>query len=162
MPIRVVQCTRDCEPLSLWAETPVSSFALLPSVFCIGPPPLPQSLVGGGGGVYASPALSLDGATLYAGTYDKQLVALATDSGARVWSTALTGSVLGSPVADRDGLLFVASYSDGRVVAVHSRDGGVLWSHAAGGRVRSSLALGANGWLYFGSYDGLVTALGRR
>ena len=111
-----------------------------------------------GTGYYASPALSSDGATLYAMKTNGFLYAINTADGSAKWSEplTLTGDGTGSSLSiDSDGTLYYTT--DTRIVAVtdNGADGTVKWSVEAVGANDSGVVIGADGTLYVGTSTGL-------
>jgi outer membrane protein assembly factor BamB len=110
-------------------------------------------------GTESSPAIDWDG-TIYAGSYDGHLYALA-DSGSECvlkWEFSTGGPIDGSPAVDGCGTIYVGS-NDSTLYAIKP-DGTLRWSFRAGGGIGSSPTIGGNGILYFGSFDGNLYALG--
>jgi eukaryotic-like serine/threonine-protein kinase len=131
-----------------------------------------------GGAVLSSPAVAGD--TVYIGSSDHNLYALAAATGAQRWKFATKGRVTSSP-AVADGRVYFDSF-DGNFYALEAGSGKLLWKFATGGERRfsgrhlhgaepagevmpdpfdfflSSPAL-AGGRVYFGSGDGNVYAL---
>jgi len=94
--------------------------------------------------------------TVYVGTDDGDVRALATSDGSQEWSFD-TGSPVRSSPAVHNGTLYVGS-DDGNVYALDVEDGSERWRYSTGGNVRSSPAI-ANGTVYVGSDDNTVYAL---
>jgi outer membrane protein assembly factor BamB len=121
-----------------------------------GPPPVaPLAFRQALGPVASSPAIGGDG-TIYVGTTDGKLAAVAGDGSVR-W-TALTGDTRGSsPAIARDGTIYVGS-SDRRLYAFRP-DGQALWSFEAGAPIDASPVVGGDETVYVGSRDGVLHAL---
>jgi outer membrane protein assembly factor BamB len=85
-------------------------------------------------------AVLLDGdaqrGTLYLGTHEGRVLALAARNGATRWSYKTGGPVLAAPSLARD-RLFVGSF-DHRVHAINAADGAPIWQHDTGAAVSST------------------------
>lgn len=118
------------------------------------------------GFVISSPALSKDGSTLYIGSFDSNLYALDTATGAVKWTFDTDEHIYSSPALDEapDGTLraIVFGSTDGSVYAVNP-DGTLKWRYETGDVIRSSPAIGrAPGGgevVYVGNGAGTVFAL---
>ncbi len=110
---------------------------------------------------YSSPALSLDGTTVYVG-YEAAttggIAALATGTGASRWVTKVTGAIDSSPVVAADGTVYVGSVN-GTLYALRGATGDIRWEFNAGSFISSSPALGRDGTLYFGTGSGRLIAV---
>jgi outer membrane protein assembly factor BamB len=123
-----------------------------------------------GAPIYGSPALSLDGATVYFGVFDNVsgndenivYAIRATDAGL-VWESPLLGGpVSASPTIGQDGTVYIGAY-DGNLYALDAGTGdiktGYPYSTGAGSTIDSSVGLGADGTVYFGDFNGKVHAV---
>lgn len=111
-----------------------------------------------GTGYYASPALSSDGATLYAMKTNGFLYAINTADGSLKWTEPLelTGDGTGSSISiDGDGTVYFTT--DTRVVAIidNGSDVSIKWSVEAEGASNSGVVIDADGTLYVGTSTGL-------
>ncbi len=101
----------------------------------------------------SSPALSLDGNTIYVGVERSgsgRVVALTTE-GARKWDIGLAEPVDSSPAVGPDGTVYIGCV-DGFVYALNKDNGTTKWRFNARGFVTSSPAISADGSvLYVGS-----------
>src|SRR5262249_14266777 len=85
---------------------------------------------------FYSSAAALDGETLYLGTHDGHVLALAFADGARRWSFAAGGPGLSPPAGA--GRRVVAGSFDGRVYALDAATGRKVWEHDTGAPVTST------------------------
>lgn len=108
-----------------------------------------------GGNVQSSPSV-VDG-TVYVGSNDSTLYALAASDGSEQWTYTLDAAPFYSSPAIADGLVAIAD-DNGTVHAVNQSDGSGAWTHSVGSGTFSSPAI-ANGTVYVGGGDGLVYAL---
>jgi outer membrane protein assembly factor BamB len=92
----------------------------------------------------------------YAGASDRNIYALNSATGARIWSFTTGGTVTSSPAVST-GVLFEGS-NDGKVYAVKTATGHQKWSFTTGGPVKSSPAV-TRGVVYVGSSDHRLYAL---
>lgn len=109
--------------------------------------------------IESSAALSPDESVVYFGSWDNNLYALDTDSGAQNWVFETGSLIFSSPAVADDGSVFVGG-ADGFVYALNA-DGSLLWSAFLGGEVDASIALGPSGQLYVGTTEGLFYSLDR-
>ncbi|MCW2968116.1 MAG: hypothetical protein JWM71_1888 [Solirubrobacteraceae bacterium] len=97
------------------------------------------------GFVISSPALSKDGSTLYIGSFDSNLYALDTATGAIKWKFDTDEHIYSSPALDEaaDGTVkaIVFGSTDGSVYAVNP-DGTLKWRYETGDVIRSSPVIG--------------------
>lgn len=108
------------------------------------------------GPVASSPLIGGDG-TIYVGTTDGKLVAVAKGGAAIAW-TATTNDTLGSsPALGQDGTIYAGS-SDGKLYAFDAT-GGTKWALALGSPVHGSPAVGGDGTVYIGTSDGKLHAI---
>lgn len=106
--------------------------------------------------ISSSPAIGGDG-TIYVGTTDGKLVAVAADGSATKW-TATTNDTLGSsPAIAADGTVYVGS-SDRKLYAF-TKDGSTKWSFETGGAILASPVVGGDETIYVGSSDGKLYAV---
>lgn len=104
----------------------------------------------------SSPAIGADG-TIYIGTADGKLVAVAGDGSATKW-TATTNDTLGSsPCLAADGTVYIGS-SDRKLYAF-TPDGSPKWSFETGGPILGSPVVGGDETIYVGSSDGKLYAV---
>jgi len=94
--------------------------------------------------------------TIYIGSADGALYAVAHESGQQRWRFATGGRVRSTPILD-GGIVYFGS-SDGHVYAVSAAGGDLVWQFDTGGIVQGSPALGA-GKLFVGSRSAAVFAL---
>ncbi|MBK1877918.1 PQQ-binding-like beta-propeller repeat protein [Pelagicoccus mobilis] len=109
-------------------------------------------IVSTGDWVDSSPALSKDESVVYAGSWDNKLYALATDSGAVLWTFTAGSLITASPALDDEGNLYFGS-SDGFFYSVDST-GELRWFYFVGAELDSSPAVSEDGHVYVGAYDG--------
>ncbi|WP_135363435.1 outer membrane protein assembly factor BamB family protein [Halosimplex halophilum] len=103
--------------------------------------------------VQASPAV-VDG-TVYVGSRDASMYALATSDGSEEWSTGLGSGILSS-AAVVDGTVYVGAGST--LYALSAADGSEEWTYATGNTISSSPAV-VDGTVYVGSNDDSVYAV---
>jgi hypothetical protein len=99
------------------------------------------------GGTASSPALGADG-TIYAGSGDRRIYALAPDGSVR-WSYAFPSPVFAPPTIGADGTIYTAS-DDAYFYALNP-DGTLKWRFLLGTGVRSSPGLASDGTIYLGA-----------
>src|SRR5690242_1080422 len=107
-----------------------------------------------GGKVGSSPAF--DANSVYVGSDDGKVYALARQNGSVRW-TATTGGPVRSSPAVSSSAVYVGS-NDGKLYALSPSTGAPLWTFTTGGAVESSPALDGNA-VFVGSDDGKVYAL---
>jgi outer membrane protein assembly factor BamB len=108
-----------------------------------------------GGDVDSAPAVGADG-TIYVGSDDKKLYAIAPGGGLR-WAVITGGAIRSSPAIGGDGTVYVGS-GDGNLYAV--RPGGVVaWTFRAADRILGSPVIDAAGTVLVGSQDDRLYAL---
>ena len=106
--------------------------------------------------ISSSPAIGADG-TIYIGTTDGKLVALAADGSSSKW-TATTNDTLGSsPAIASDGTIYIGS-SDRKLYAF-TREGSSKWVFETGGAILGSPVVGGDETIYVGSSDGKLYAV---
>jgi outer membrane protein assembly factor BamB len=108
------------------------------------------------GPIASSPVIGADG-TIYVGTTDGKLVAVAGDGSAILWSATTNDTVGSSPAIGQDGTIYVGS-SDGKLYALAS-DGTSRWALDLGSPIHGSPAVGGEGTVYIGSSDGKLHAV---
>jgi outer membrane protein assembly factor BamB len=92
---------------------------------------------------------------VYFGSFDNNVYALDTATGAKVWNYSTAGDVFSSP-AIANGFVYIGSY-DGNLYALNATTGAKIWNYTTGNWVASSPGV-ANGVVYVGSYDNNVYA----
>lgn len=107
--------------------------------------------------VESTAALSSDESVVYFGSWDNNLYALNTESGAQDWIFQTGSLIFSSPAVADDGTIFVGG-ADGLVYAI-SADGALQWSSFLGGELDSSIAISPSGHLYVGTTEGFIYAL---
>ena len=83
------------------------------------------------GALHSSPALSLDGKTVYVASWTGSLFALSDEkSGDVVWSTSLGATKIeSSPVLSSElELIYIGTY-EGKLYAIHASNGTTMWTH---------------------------------
>lgn len=106
--------------------------------------------------ITSSPVIAADG-TIYVGTNDGKLLAVAGDGSATKWSTTTNDTTGSSPVIAADGTIYVGS-SDKKLYAI-APDGKVKWTFDTGGAISGSPAVGGDETVYVGSGDGKLYAI---
>jgi len=113
------------------------------------------------GEVESSPALSINGNTVYAASDDGYLYAYSTSNGSQLWKfqiNSTTGiSETSSPAVSINGTIYVGTQND-NLYAINS-GGSEKWVYTTGGEISSSPIIGSDGTIYFGSGDGNLYAL---
>jgi outer membrane protein assembly factor BamB len=104
----------------------------------------------------SSPDIGADG-TIYIGTLDGKLVAIASKGAATKWSVATNDTSGSSPSLGQDGTIYVGS-SDHKLYAVGA-DGAPKWALDLGAEIKSSPAVGGDGTVYIGTVDGKLHAV---
>jgi outer membrane protein assembly factor BamB len=107
--------------------------------------------------VDSAPAISPDGSTVYAGSWDGNLYAIDAETGEEAWSFTTGGIIVASPAVADDGTIYCPS-NDGIVYALNP-DGSQKWAAFVGAEMDSSPTLDLDGTLYVGTYDGTLVAL---
>jgi outer membrane protein assembly factor BamB len=107
--------------------------------------------------VDSAPAISPDGSTVYAGSWNGNLYALDAETGAEAWSFTTGGIIVASPAVAEDGTIYCPS-NDGIVYAVNP-DGSQKWAAFVGAEMDSSPAIDLDGTLFIGTYDGTLVAI---
>jgi outer membrane protein assembly factor BamB len=105
-----------------------------------------------GGGV--SPPAVVDN-TVYVGSDDSYLYALAADTGAIEWAALTDGPVRATPAVEGDAV-YVGTL-EGTLYAFDRDDGSERWSVDVGGQVRSPVV--RDGTVYVGNFSSAVTAV---
>jgi outer membrane protein assembly factor BamB len=115
--------------------------------------------------------LSTDGATLFVGSGDNKIYAIATADGTKRWDVATGGDVYLSPVLSTDGATLFVGSGDNKIYAIATADGMKRWDVATGGAVYSppvlstdgaTLFVGVAAWIQSGSYFSLASQKGAR
>ncbi len=107
-----------------------------------------------GGQVNSSPVLAADG-TVYVGSQDKKLYAIAPD-GSLKWTCTTGGEIVSAPAVAADGTVYVGS-TDNSFYALNPDDGISKWSYRTGDALTSSPVIGTDG-VYIGSKDNTIYA----
>ena len=114
----------------------------------------------------SSPAISPDGQTVYIGSRDGRLYALAAKTGRMRWRFMSGKAISSSPALSADGRnVFFGSW-DHKVYAIEAVTGAERWSFTTGDLIYSSPAVDPSppgtlrGVLYIGGNDGMVYAIG--
>jgi outer membrane protein assembly factor BamB len=105
-----------------------------------------------GDGVHASPAVV--GNTVYAGSDDSHLYALAANTGGIEWTVATDGMVRGSPAVGEDAV-YTGTLS-GSLYAVDREDGTERWRVRVGSQVQSPTLV--DGTVYVGNFSDTLFA----
>lgn len=108
------------------------------------------------GPMASSPVIGKDG-TIYIGTLDGNLVAVATKGTAKKWSVTTNDTGGSSPAIGQDGTIYVGS-SDHKLYAIRP-DGTLGWALDLGAEIKGSPAVGGDGSVYIGSVDGKLHAV---
>ena len=106
--------------------------------------------------VDSSPTLSHDESVLYFGSWDNNVYAVNTVTGAKVWEFATGSLVIASPSIDASGNLFFGS-SDGFFYSLDP-NGNLRWQYYVGEEMDSSPTVSEDGSVYVGAFDGLLYA----
>ncbi|HKZ70475.1 MAG TPA: PQQ-binding-like beta-propeller repeat protein [Anaerolineales bacterium] len=91
------------------------------------------------GAIAGTPALSVDGKTIFVGTLSDTLYALSTEDGAERWTVEATGWVWGTPLVTEATIYF--GDLQGSVFAVDVVEGNTVWNKELGGSIRAKFAL---------------------
>jgi outer membrane protein assembly factor BamB len=110
-------------------------------------------------GIWTTPALSADGATLYFGANKGGLYAINADSGTRRWQFPIYGSIYASSALDSAGILYTGTTIE-HVYAVNAASGEQLWDFDAHNQVWSAPSIRPDGTLVIADRSGLVQVLG--
>ena len=109
------------------------------------------------GGIYSSPAQAPDG-SIYVGSDDNYLHAIARDDGSRLWRYHTASyDVYSSPAIGADGTIYVGS--ENSLLYALTAAGELIWSYDTGGAIISSPAIDSAGNIYFGSIDHYLYSL---
>jgi len=120
----------------------------------VAPPPLPGD---SDEFVNSAPTLGANG-LLYVGSWNHQIQALDSKTGASRWKFA-TGNILNtSPTVGQDGTVYLTS-RDKSVYALDGATGSKKWSFATGGPLNTRPAVGSGGLVYIGTFGKRVIAL---
>jgi outer membrane protein assembly factor BamB len=106
--------------------------------------------------ISSSPAIGGDG-TIYVGTTDGKLVAVAADGSATKWAAITNDTAGSSPAIALDGTVYVGS-SDHKLYAFTAA-GAPKWAFDTGGPITSSPVVGGDETVYVGSSDGKLYAV---
>ena len=103
------------------------------------------------------PAVGSDG-TVYVGSQDGHLYALAGDTGALRWEYGAGAGRFSMPAIGADGTVFVAS-TGGNLYAFNGQNGDLVWQYSTGETIDTPPVIDANGTIYFGAFDGFLYAI---
>jgi len=109
--------------------------------------------------ITSTPALSLDGNTLYFGAWDHNLYALHSNNGTLKWNVTLNLGSPSSPTVGNDGTIYVGSLDS--LYAVHA-NGTLKFRYDTNSSfwdVETPPTVGKDGAVYFGSDDGYFYAV---
>lgn len=106
------------------------------------------------GRVFAEPLQAND--LIYVVTSDNHIVALESETGAKVWDVTSENANWSKPIYG-DGLVFSAS-TDRHIYALNANDGSIVWQELLGGS-NAGAPLLADGVLYVASFDRNLYAL---
>ena len=113
-------------------------------------------------GIYSSPVISQDGATIYFGCDDHILYALSTNGTTLRWTFDAGATLTVSPAIGKDGAIYFGSTSASHKFFAVNTNGTQRWSYLltnASASVNSSAAIGDDGTIYFGSNDHYLYAM---
>jgi serine/threonine protein kinase len=97
----------------------------------------------------------------YIGSYDTNIWALNTSSGAFAWKYATHGGIAASPVIDESNRLVMVGSEDNNFYALDHRTGKLSWSYSTQDKIRSTAYVVKQlDAVFFGSDDGYLYALG--
>jgi len=122
-------------------------------------PPYPPAIVRFSvpiGPMASSPVIGGDG-TIYVGTLDGKLVAVAPRGTATKWSVTTNDKAGSSPAIGQDGTIYVGSTDHG-LYAIRP-EGTIAWRTDLGAEVTGSPAVGGDGTIYVGAVDGKLHAV---
>ena len=108
----------------------------------------------------SSPALSVDGKTVYVGVETRsagRIVAVNSDGSVK-WAVVKPDWISASPAVGPDGTVYVGCY-DGRIYAIEPANGATRWEFDTRTFVFSSPAITADGVLLFGAGDSRLHAI---
>jgi outer membrane protein assembly factor BamB len=108
------------------------------------------------GPMASSPVIGADG-TIYVGTLDGKLVAVAATHTATSWAATTNDTNGSSPALGQDGTIYVGS-SDHKLYAI-APDGAIKWAVDLGAEIRASPAVGGDATIYIGTLDGKLHAV---
>lgn len=106
--------------------------------------------------ISSSPAIGSDG-TIFIGTTDGKLVAVAGDGSATKWTATTNDTGGSSPCLATDGTVYIGS-SDRKLYAF-TPEGASKWSFETGGAILGSPVVGGDETIYVGSSDGKLYAV---
>jgi outer membrane protein assembly factor BamB len=98
---------------------------------------------------FSSPAVADDG-TVYAGSQDNHVYAIAQDGRLR-WRADVGADADSAPAIGDDGTVYIGT-DGGSVLALSPEDGSVRWRAKVGGFVRGALSIGRDGTVLAGTY----------
>lgn len=104
----------------------------------------------------SSPVVGSDG-TIYVGTSDGKLVAVAADGAAVKWTATTNDTGGSSPALATNGTIYVGS-TDKKLYAI-APDGAVKWSFDAAASIAGSPCVGGDETIYVGGADGKLHAV---
>ncbi|WP_432021190.1 PQQ-binding-like beta-propeller repeat protein [Streptomyces sp. 1222.5] len=117
-----------------------------------------------GGAIESSPAIAtIQGQeTVFVGSNDSYVYALATATHQPLWRFQTRGSVTATPATD--GAHVYVGSRDGRMYALDARNGAPIWTYNTNGPITSSAAVSdadftENSRVYVGSQSGQITAI---
>lgn len=99
--------------------------------------------------IFAPPALSPDGTTVYVGDLDTRLYSFRVADGHRNWSFTSSGAVTQGPIVGTDGSIYFTTYGPNQLYRV-SPSGAQVWVVTLRGQPRGPLSIGPDGTLYAG------------
>jgi len=105
-----------------------------------------------GSWITSSPAVSLDGKTVYCGSDDHYFYAIDAADGYLRWRRYVSSWIHSSPAVGPDGTVYIGSGSPDNRIYAFSPKGDLLWSRSVGTWVHSSPAIGVFGDVYCGTY----------
>ena len=117
--------------------------------------------------IISAPSIGYDGIedTIYFGSLDSHVYALAANNGKLKWSFKTNAAVYGSPAIGSNGEIYIGECLIGRAEEYNFKfyrlnvDGTKLWEFNGGTGFYSSPAIGNKGNLYVGSWDGTLYSL---
>jgi outer membrane protein assembly factor BamB len=110
-------------------------------------------------GIWTTPVLSPDAATLYFGANKGGVYALNAATGSRKWQFLVYGSIYASSVLDNSGVLYTATTIE-QVYAVDSASGEQVWDYDAHNQVWTAPSIRPDGTLVIADRTGLIEVLG--
>lgn len=110
-------------------------------------------------GIWTTPALSVDGRTIYFGGNAGGIYALNTADGSKRWQVPIYGSIYASSLLDKNGLLFTGTTIE-QLNAIDSSTGEPLWELDIHNQVWSAPAIRPDGTLVIADRGGIVQVIG--